>query len=440
MAISQKEMLKLSKQHEIKCMGSEPFSIVWGKGLKVKDAEGKQYLDAISAEWVLNLGYGQPEIIEAAKKQLDQVEFVTPVLGSVPRVLLAKKLADIAPGRLKKILFAVTGGGACEGAMHLAMRKTGGQEFICFYNAFHGRTFGTIPLSYTEPTMYEECKQGLERYLAKQTRIPNFYCYRCHYGLTYPECDLFCCRFVETTIKHASDSKVAGVFVEPVQANGGQIPAPKGYLPLLQKICNENNVAMIVDEVQTAFCRCGEFWASEIEKISPDLLVLGKSFGAGLPLAGTLATEEYSHLRQWEYGFTENGHPVACAASLAMIEIMRRERLWENSKRMGQFMSKRLNEIAENTKTIGDVRGPGLMIGVEFVKNKRTKKPAFQETAYVMEKAHELGVIFGRSGPAYGSFGNVLKMKPAVTLKEEEATKIIDVFEESVKLAEKKYA
>lgn len=131
--------------------------------------------------------------------------------------------------------------------------------------------------------MYEECKEGLERLITKHIRIPNFYCYRCHYRLTYPECDLFCCRFVETTIKHAADSKIAGVLVEPVQANGGQISAPKGYLPLLQKICNENEIAMIVDEVQTAFCRCGEFWASNIESISPDLLVLGKSFGAGFP-------------------------------------------------------------------------------------------------------------------------------------------------------------
>jgi 4-aminobutyrate aminotransferase-like enzyme len=199
-------------------------------------------------------------------------------------------------------------------------------------------------------------------------------------------------------------------------------------------------LALIVDEVQTAFCRCGEFWASNIEKISPDLLVLGKSFGAGFPLAGTLATEEYSHLRQWEYGFTEIGHPVACAASLAMINVMQREKLWENSKRIGALMSKRLNEIAEQSKTIGDVRGPGLMIGIELVKDKKSKKEAFEETAYVMQKAFEIGVILGRSGPAYGPLGNVLKMKPAVIIKEEEANKIIDVFEESMKLAERKFS
>lgn len=145
MPLSNDEILKLSQKHEIKCMGYEPHSIVWGRGLKARDAQGKEYFDAISAEWVLNLGYGNEEIIAAAKKQLDQVEFVTPVLDSIPRVLLAKKLAEVAPGKLEKILYSVTGGGAVEGAMHLAMRKTGGQEFICFYNAFHGRTFGTIP-------------------------------------------------------------------------------------------------------------------------------------------------------------------------------------------------------------------------------------------------------------------------------------------------------
>jgi 4-aminobutyrate aminotransferase-like enzyme len=425
----------MREEYEIKVMGDIPITFVQGDGMYVKDATGKEYLDATSAEWVLNLGYRNRQIMDAVKKQLEQIEYVSPVYDCAPRALLAKKLAEIAPGDLKKTLFALSGAGANEAAMHLAMRKTGGQEFIVFYQGFHGRTLGTIPLSYTEPMMLPECKIGLERYLTKQTRIPNFYCYRCYYELEYPECGAFCMQFIETALKHSVDSKPAGVFFEVVQANGGVIVAPEKAMEVGAKICKDNGIALIVDEVQTAFCRCGSLFASDLYHLKPDIVTLGKSIGGGFPLAAAIATEEYSNVKRWELGWTQLGHPVACAASLAMIDVMQKQKLAENAAGIGKMMKDRLNEIAKRYPAIGDVRGLGLMIGIEFVKDPKTKKPANDEVAYLAKKAYEKGLLLGTSGPAFGPYGNVVKMKPAVNLKEEHADKILGMFEEVLKEA-----
>ena len=435
---SKKELLEWGKKYVIEAMGFEPIVFTEGKGVKVKDIEGKEYLDAISAVWVLNLGYHHPEVLKAVKEQIDKIEFVSPEFQCIPKIMLAKKLAEIAPGNLKKTLFALSGAGAIEGAMHLAMRYTGGNEFITFYHAFHGRTFVTSALSYTYPKMLEGGKKGLERYMIKQIRIPNFYCYRCYFNLEYPDCDLFCVKFVETTIKHAADSRIAGVIVEPVQANGGMIPAPDGYLPELQKVCNDYDIPLIVDEVQTAFCRCGKMWASELYRVSPDLLVMGKALGGGFPLAGTLATEKCSSLVGWEYGFTEMAHPVACAASLAMISTMIKEQLADNAAKMGKIITNRIKELAERYKIIGDVRGPGLMIGVELVKDQESKKPACEETDYIIKKGYEKGILLGKSGPLFGPYGNVIKIKPAVNITKDQVENMLQLFEELIKEAQRK--
>ncbi len=435
MTHSQDEIRRIREEYEIKVMGDIPITFVQGQGMYVKDATGKEYIDAISAEWVLNLGYRNQHIIESAKKQMDQIEYVSPVYDCMPRALLAKKLAEIAPGKLKKTAFALSGAGANEVAMHLAMRKTGGQEFVSFYQAFHGRTFGTIPLSYTEPMMLQECKNGLERYLTKQTRLPNFYCYRCHYGLEYPDCGAFCAQFVETALKHSVESKPAGVFFELVQANGGVIVAPELAMEISAKICAENDVALIVDEVQTAFCRCGSLFAADLYNLKPDILTLGKSLGGGFPLAAALATDEYSKLRGWEIGWTQLGHPVSCTASLAMIEVMESEKLADNARRIGGIFMSRLDEMAKRYHAIGDVRGLGLMIGIEIVKDRKTKTPGNEEAHYLVKKACEKGLLLGISGPVFGQYGNVIKFKPAVNLNNELADRILAIFEDVLREA-----
>jgi 4-aminobutyrate aminotransferase-like enzyme len=427
---SQDEINALTAEYQIKPMGDEPLVIDHAEGVRVVDGDGKEYLDAISGEWVVNLGFRHPEIADAVIAQLGRAEFTAPMYNSVPRALLAKKVVELAPGRLSKLLYGMSGSDAMEGAMHLAMRSTGKDEFVSLFQAYHGKTFATIALSYTHPGMYEGCKQGLERYLTRQMRVPNFNCYRCPFDLEYPSCELACAKFVEKMIVEGSEGAVAGVVVEPYQANGGMVPAPDGYFEVLREVCDRQECALIADEVQTAWARCGEMFAMDHYGVEPDMIVLGKAFGGGFPMSGVVTNEKFSKLADWEYGFTEIGHPIAAAASLKMIEVIERDELAANARAMGERFGGHLGELAERHPLIGDVRVLGLMIGIELVKDRQTKEHAFEEADWVVHRALEEGLILGRTGPTFPPpRGNVIKFKPAVTVGPGDVDAMIEIFD-----------
>ncbi|HUN78428.1 MAG TPA: aspartate aminotransferase family protein [Solirubrobacteraceae bacterium] len=437
---SQAEINDLTERFQIKPMGDEPLAVDHAEGLRVWDADGREYLDAISGEWVVNLGFRHPEIADAAIAQLARTEWTAPMYNSLPRALLAQKVAQLAPGALDKVLFGVTGSDAMEGAMHLAMRSTGRDEFVSLFQAYHGRTFATIALSYTHPGMYEGAKQGLSRYLPRQVRVPNFNCYRCPFGLRYPSCDLFCARFVEDMIVQGSEGGVAGVVVEPFQANGGMVPAPDGYFEVLREICDRQGCALIADEVQTAWSRCGELFAVDHYGVEPDMIVLGKAFGGGFPMSATVVNDRFSKLAAWEYGFTEIGHPVAAAASLRMIDVMQRDDLPGNARRMGELFGGLLGELYERHPLIGDVRVLGLMIGVELVRDRASKEHAHEEADWVLHRALEHGLILGRTGPTFPPpRGNVLKLKPAVTIGEGDVREICAILDRTLSECEERF-
>lgn len=417
-----------SEEHVIKCMGDVDMALATGQGLRVSDAGGREYLDAISAEWVLNLGFRHPEVKRAIVEQLDTIDYVSPVFESEARTELAGKLADLAPGRLSKVLYAISGAGAVEGAVHLAMRATGGTDFVVLDAAFHGRSFATIGMTYVHPGMVEGSNKGLDRYLPRQMRVPNYYCYRCPLGLERGSCDLACAELVDFALARGHTNGPAGVLVEPYQANGGMVPAPDGYLERVHEICRSHDVPLIVDEVQGALCRCGPMFATERSGVEPEMIILGKALGGGLPLSATIATPEYSELLPWEYGFTQAGNPVACAAALAMIEVMVRDDLPANSERMGALLVDRLREVERGSALIGDIRAQGLMVGVELVRDRETKEEAFTETDEVMAACLERGLMVGKSGPVFGSNGNVIKFKPAVNVTEDEIVEMADLF------------
>ena len=423
-----RQLRQQSDEHVIKCMGDVDMGLVAGDGLKVTDADGKQYIDAISAEWVLNLGFRNPEIKQAINDQLDTIDYVSPVFESEARTELAKKLAELAPGELSKVLYGLSGAGAVEGAMHLAMRATGGSDFVCLDAAFHGRTFATIGLTYVNPGMVEGANQGLDRYLPRQMRIPNYNCYRCPLGLERETCDLACAEAIEWELERGHLNGPAGVIVEPFQANGGMVPAPDGYLERAHEISRAHQVPLIVDEVQGALCRCGPMYAVQRTAVEPEMIILGKALGGGLPLSATITTPEYSALLPWEYGFTQAGNPTACAAGLAMIEVMLRDDLPANSEKMGNLLTDGLAEIEKDSKLIGDIRGQGLMVGVELVLDRETKEPAFAEADALMAACLEHGLMIGKTGPVFGSNGNVVKFKPAVNVSEDEIVEMTEIF------------
>ena len=276
--------------------------------------------------------------------------------------------------------------------------------------------------------MVEGANAGLDRYLPRQMRVPNYDCYRCPLNLSPGDCDVACADLVDFALERGHINGPAGVIVEPLQANGGMIPAPDGYLARVHEMCRNHDVPLIVDEVQGALCRCGPMFASERHGVEPEMIVLGKALGGGLPLSATITVPEYSALLPWEYGFTQAGNPVACAAALAMLEVMVRDDLPANSERLGGVLMSRLKEIARDSKLIGDVRGQGLMVGVELVRDKVTKERANRETDLVMGACLEHGLMVGKSGPVFGSNGNVIKFKPAVNATEDDIEEIATLF------------
>ena len=423
-----RELRERSDAHVIKCMGDVDMALVSGEGMRVRDADGREYLDAISAEWVLNLGFRHPEVKAAIVEQLETIDYVSPVFESEARTELAAKLAELAPGRLERVLYAISGAGAVEGAVHLAMRATGGTDFVVLDAAFHGRSFATIGMTYVHPGMVEGSNAGLDRYLPRQMRIPNYYCYRCPLGLERETCDLACAELIDFALERGHTNGPAGVVVEPYQANGGMVPAPDGYLERAHEISRAHEVPLIVDEVQGALCRCGPMYATQRTAVEPEMIVLGKALGGGLPLSATITTPEYSELLPWEYGFTQAGNPVACAAALAMLEVMERDDLPANSERMGALLGERLREIERGSRLIGDIRAQGLMVGVELVRDRETKEQAFAETDRVMGACLEHGLMVGKSGPVFGSNGNVIKFKPAVNVTEDEIVEMAELF------------
>jgi 4-aminobutyrate aminotransferase-like enzyme len=437
---SQSDINELTDRYQIKPMGDEPMVFDRAQGLRVVDLDGREYIDAISGEWVVNLGFRHPEVADAVIEQITRAEFTAPMYNSVPRALLAQKVVELAPEGMTKLLFGLSGSDAMEGAMHLAMRATGRDEFVCLFQAYHGRTFATTALSYTHPSMYEGAKRGLERYLTRQIRVPNFNCYRCPFELEYPSCDLFCARFVEKMIVEGSEGGVCAVVAEPYQANGGMVPAPDGWFQTIREICDRHDIALIADEIQTAWGRCGEFFAVDHYGVKPDIIVLGKAFGGGFPMSGVLANAKFSVLADWEYGFTEIGHPVSSAASLKMIDIMERDDLLGNARRMGERFAGNLAEIYDKHPLVGDVRVLGLMIGVELVKDRESREHAFEETDWVLHRCLERGLIVGKTGPTFPPpRGNVIKFKPAITVTADLVDEMCSIFDDVLREAEQHF-
>lgn len=426
LSYSTDELLKISKEHVIYGWDHNPTIFTEGKGVILKDTNGNEYIDCTSQAWSVNIGHQHPRLIKATKDQIDKLIHIVPVFDHPARLLLAKKLADIAPGNLKKSLFTTSGSEAVEGAILVAMKYSKAQTILTLYHGFHGRTIFTRAASYLN-----QQKIGFERFSVGFPRVPNFYCYRCYFGLTYPECGLECARFIDTALEHMADGKMAGLIVEPVQGNGGQIAPPKGYLNEIRKICNDHSVPLIFDEVQTGFGRCGKMFAADYYEVTPDVMALGKAFGSGFPIGGVLTSDEFNLIEPGDFQFTHTAHPVCCVAASTTIDILVDEKLPENAAKMGEYFTKRLNELAKRYEMIGEVRGPGLNIGIEFVKDRKTKKRAMTEAQQFVNKAFKKGVIFGLSG--VGGTGNVVKVKPPLCIDEGEAAKVIQVFEATLK-------
>jgi 4-aminobutyrate aminotransferase-like enzyme len=399
-----------------------PLVVDHARGASLWSTDGKEYIDCTSQAWSVNVGHCHPKVIAAVAEQIQAYTHIRTSFDTVPKLLLAKKLSELGPGRLKRVAYSLTGSDANEGAMKLALRNRPGDLFVTLWDGYHGRTLATLNASWPHPNNRFSAWGG------PVLRVPQAYCYRCPFGLTHPACALECVRFArESILKNAAEPPVA-LMMEPVQGSGGMIDFPADYYPAMRKLCDELGILLVWDEIQTGFGRVGDWFAANIYHTVPDIMIIGKGLGGGFPMFGLLARDDLKSFEPGDHSFTFAHFPVAMAASLASIQAIEEEHLLERSRRIGAMFTEALKAMRDKYELIGDVRGPGLMIGIELVKNKKTKEPARDEAHAFVNEGLKRGVIFGES--KYLNLGNVVKIKPPMVISESQVEQVLGVVEE----------
>jgi 4-aminobutyrate aminotransferase-like enzyme len=411
----------------VKRMFRDPMVVVEGSGAIVRDSEGREYIDLMGEHGVNFIGHRRPEVVRAIKDQADKLIFMSTDISTSPASELAKRLAEMAKP-LNRCYFLNAGAEAVECALYLARKRKARYEVIGLYGAFHGRTYGARSL-----VGWSGYKKGMGPYLPGAMLAPSYYCYRCSLGLEYPGCGLQCAKILEDVIKYQSSGDIAAFIAEPIQGTAGNIPAPDGYFKEVKKILDANDILFIDDEVFTGFGRTGRIFCIEHYGVQPDIITCGKAMGGGMPISAVLTNEDVARafaVDAMMYFTTFGSHPISCAAALASINVILGERLHERAARLGDYFMKRLRELAGKHELIGDVRGKGLMIGVELVKDRRTKEPAREESRRLREECRRRGVIM----PAgQGWLGNVIRMYPPAAITEEQIDRSVEVLDESLK-------
>jgi 4-aminobutyrate aminotransferase len=405
--------------------GIEPIEVDHAAGATIYSADGRAYLDCFAGIAVVNAGHVHPRVAAAAKAQIDRLVHAASYVYYVDTVAeLAERLATITPGALEKTFFCNSGAEAIEGALRLAKIATGKREVIALQMAFHGRTYGTLSVT---GNMARKTRGG--PYMPGVAFAPAPYCYRCPLALDPDSCGLACADAVEDVIKYQTSGDVAAFLVEPVLGEGGIIPLPEGYLARVSEILAKYGILLVVDEVQTGFGRTGRMFAIERHGVESDIMALAKAIAAGFPLGAFIAPQAIADsFSPGEHLSTFGGNPVSCAAGLANIEVLQEEGLVERSAALGSWALDRLRQIQRERSLIGDVRGEGLMIGVELVRDRSTKEPAAAEATRVRTLCRERGVLIGVGGQD----GNVLRIQPPLVISQDELERAIETVRQAL--------
>lgn len=409
--------------------------IVRGEGAYCYDHNEKEYLDCESQAWSLALGFNNQEVMDAVFEQAKYVHHIKGGLNTFPRLKLADQILRVAPQGFDRVSFEPSGSLANEAAMKIAMiNRPDARYFVSLYHGFHGNSLATSAGGW-HPTKAKGTYGGGRKFLGFMEnfiRVQNPYCYRCPYNKRCGECGYECAEELRRTLQYGVPGPAAAVMVEPVQGSGGQIPCPSGYLKRVREICDEFGCFLIFDEMQTGFGRCGEMFGMDYVGVTPDMFTIGKALGNGFPIAGTVIS---SKLKGFQDGtddaFTFCNNPLAQTAALKTIEIMLRDDIPGNAKRMGAVLTKGLREIQKRYPVMGDVRGPGLHIGVEMVKDPVTKEPDAKLASDIYDFGLENGIIMGLGG----SSPHVVKIKPPLIINEKDCARFLECFEKSVAAA-----
>src|SRR5215211_1117914 len=404
----------------------EPVVVERAEGAKVWDADGTEYIDCFAGIAVVNAGHRHPRVVAAVREQLDKVIHAATYIYHVPIVAeCAEQVAAIAPGSLSKTFFGNSGAEGIETAMRLAKVYTGRSEFITLTHSFHGRTNATLSV-----TGNKARKTRGGPYLPGISFAPAPYVYRNPFGADdAEEVAERCAAMVEWAIDYQSSGDVAAFIAEPVMGEGGILVPPASYFRRVKEVLDRHGILFIADEVQSGFGRTGKTFAVEHFGVEPDIMVLAKGIADGFPLSATIAPPEIADsLKPGEHLSTFGGNPVCCAAGLANIDVMQEERLPEESARKGEHVMARLRGMAERHPLIGEVRGLGLMIGVELVRDRTTKEPASKEAAATRRLAREAGVLIGVGGQG----GNVVRIQPPLVIEDAALDRALDVVDDAL--------
>jgi alanine-glyoxylate transaminase/(R)-3-amino-2-methylpropionate-pyruvate transaminase len=401
---------------------AEPVALESGRGMVVVDFDGKTYLDFFGGILTVCLGHGDARVNDAVRAQMDRIGHVSTLYPSLPLVDLAEKLVTLAPGRLEKAFFGTSGTEANESAVALAQAHTGVLDVVALRHGYSGRS------------LFAQALGGSSKYRPVPTQVaavrhaPAPYCYRCPFGLAYPSCELKCAQDIEDLIQTTTSGAVAALIVEPILGVGGFITPPEGWMKRAADIVRRYGGVLICDEVQTGFGRTGAMWGVDHEGVAPDVMTVAKGIANGYPISAVVTTAAIADA--WKAGniSTFGGNPISCAAANATIDAIVGDDLVDNAATMGALLRAGLESLRAKYSAIGDVRGRGLMQGLEIVRDEKAgdRSPDIDATIRVFEETKRRGLLVGRGG----LFGNVLRIAPAliVTRRQiEDALAILDL-------------
>ncbi len=398
------------------------LAMAQGSGCTLIDEDGNEYIDFIAGIGVGSVGHCHPHYVEALKRQAERLTFGS--FTTETRTRFLDLLAGLTPEGLTRIQLFSGGAEAVEAAFRLAKSATRKFEFVGFWGGFHGKTGGVLGL------LGSETKRRLGPFMPGLYLSPYANCYRCPLQLRYPECGIACAEFLREVIRYQTQGEIAAIIVEPMQGTAGNVIPPEGFLRAVQAIAKEHDALLIADEMLTGFGRTGSMWGCDYDGVVPDVMTVGKGMGGGFPISGVVSTDGLTRHRPFgepsgsssSYG----GNPLAAAAGLATLEIILRENLVENAKRVGAVMLARLEALKEKYRFVGDVRGKGLMLGVELVKDRSTKEPLPKEmTRLLFQECLRRGLVSM-------CYSHTIRINPPLVIQEDTALKGLEILDEAM--------
>ncbi|MHA1614923.1 MAG: aspartate aminotransferase family protein [Candidatus Thorarchaeota archaeon] len=429
---TREEILELEKKFLAPAVGhyyQDPVLFVNGEGAVLEDSSGKKYIDLFAGICTTITGYNHPKYVSTIKWQAERLVYTSSLYATIPYAVLVKRLAGIAPKGLSRSFIVNSGSEAVEAALFMARKYTGNPYIIACQRAYHGRTTLARELSSAGWRTVPEAHPSGVRF------TPFGYCYRCPFGKEHPGCDMECARYLREVIRTQTNNAIAAFIAEPIQGVGGIVQPPAEYFKIVHEIVKEYDGLYISDEVQTGFGRTGDkWWGIQHSRVEPDIITLAKGFGSGIPIGGFITRPELADDYTVADGFaTFGGNPLSCAAAVAVIDIIQESNYLERASKLGNELKKKLQALQEDHKIVGDVRGQGMMLGIELVKDRDTKEPAIQEMLQVMEYCREKGLLIGKGGLD----NNVVRLQPPLELTSEQIDEACSILGDAFTKVEK---